>query len=123
MQKFDLFRYWRAIEQYLKADVVNEYLSALERRSQFPHGVIVGDLFFRVAHFMEETGKYKGAEQIFIKARNHYENSAQNIQVAHCDYSVGRVLLAQASYIESEKILKKALDLCILSYSCHGLYL
>lgn len=82
IQKFDLFRYWydlfsmcklyvltnlnrRALEQHLKSDVVAEYLSALGRSSQFPHGVIVGDLFYRVANFLEETGKY-----LFHKGEN-----------------------------------------------------
>ena len=57
--------------------------------------------------------RYKGAEDVFIQARAHYENSAQNVNVAYCDYSVGRVLISQARYEESEKILKKALALCI----------
>eukprot|EP00026_Physarum_polycephalum_P000414 Phypoly_transcript_00415.p1 GENE.Phypoly_transcript_00415~~Phypoly_transcript_00415.p1 ORF type:complete len:1535 (+),score=349.28 Phypoly_transcript_00415:114-4718(+) len=113
MQKFDLFRYWRALEQHLKIDVVAEHMNALQQRSQFPHGVIVGDLFYRVANFMEEIGKYKGAEEVFMKARDHYENSAQNVNVAYCDYSVGRVLLSQARYEESEKMLKKALAMYV----------
>jgi tetratricopeptide (TPR) repeat protein len=111
MLKFDLFSYWRTLEQQLKIDVVAEHMQALQQRSQFPHGVIVGALFYRVANFMEEIGKYKGAEDVFLKARDHYENSAQNVMVAYCNYSVGRVLLAQARYDESEKMLKKALEL------------
>jgi hypothetical protein len=59
------------------------------------------------------VARYKGAEEIFIKARDHYENSAQNVNVAYCDYAVGRVLLSQARYEESEKMLKKAHALCI----------
>jgi hypothetical protein len=75
MQKFDLYRYWysvfsshnfylirplfrRALEKNLKVDVVIEHTNALEHQNQFPHGVIVGDLFYRVATFLEETGKY-----------------------------------------------------------------
>lgn len=58
-------------------------------------------------------GRYKGAEEVFKKSRDHYENSAQNVLVALCDYAIGRVLLSQARYDESEKILKKALSLCI----------
>jgi hypothetical protein len=48
-----------------------------------------------------------------LKARNHYENSAQNLNVAYCDYALGRTLLSQARYEESEKMLKKAHTLCI----------
>jgi len=99
------------LEQHLKIDVVAEYFNALGRSSQFPHGVIVGDLFYKVANFLEETGKYKGAEEVFKKARHHYENSAQNVLVALCDYAIGRTLLSQARYEESEAILKKALGL------------
>ncbi len=54
---------------------------------------------------------------MFNIARYHYENSAQNIQVARCDYCLGRVLLSQARYDESEKILKKSLTICIILLS------
>jgi hypothetical protein len=38
--------------------------------------------------------------------------SSQNLDVAKLDYSIARVLLAQAQYGESEQFLQKALNIC-----------
>ena len=58
----------------------------------------MADLFYRVGYFLEDIGKYNGAEQIYTKAKYYYQLQSQNLDVAKMDYSIGRVLLAQVSY-------------------------
>jgi len=107
--KFDLFKYWRTVESKLKVEVVTELTRSLDLNI-FPHGIIVGDLFYGVAHFFEEIGKYKGALQIYLRARNYYETSAQSLDIAKTDCAIANIYQIQARYSEAEHMFKEALS-------------
>jgi tetratricopeptide (TPR) repeat protein len=111
--KFDLFRYWRTIGEKTKTDIVTALSKQLDFTDKFPHGVIVGDLFYKVGNFFEEIGKYEGSVEIYQKARHHFEASAQNLRVAKMEYTIARVLLLQAKYVESEILLQRSLSIVI----------
>lgn len=70
-------RYWREIEAHSSYDAATCYLSALSRTDQFPSEEVVADLFYQVGYFLEDFGKYEGAEQVYVKARYYYELSSQ----------------------------------------------
>jgi tetratricopeptide (TPR) repeat protein len=74
-------------------------------------GEVVADLFYRVGYFMEEMARYDGAEKVYIQARYQYYLSSQNLDVAKLDYSIARVLLAQARFREAEECLQKSLSI------------
>jgi len=88
--------------------IVSVFEAALVRGDTFPAGVILGTLFFRVAKFFEELGEYDASLRTFKKAKMHYESSAQNLDSANTDYSIGNILLTQGNYPESEQKFLKA---------------
>jgi len=111
VSKVDLNRYWRALEK--KFDIVECYISALERGDTLPAEVLKGDLTYQVARFLIEMAKYEGAEKIFVKARNLYNVGSQNLEVAKVDYAIAGVKLRQANYADAEELLEKCLRIYI----------
>jgi tetratricopeptide (TPR) repeat protein len=114
--KFDLFRYWRTVIKNLSCDIVGAYREALNRHN-FPSHVIVADLYYRVGQFLEDMGKYDGAEEVYGQTRFLYENNSQPIQVARVECSIARVyhlgeLLIDCNNLkEAEANLNRALEL------------
>eukprot|EP01126_Amoeba_proteus_P034137 TRINITY_DN3386_c0_g2_i2.p1 TRINITY_DN3386_c0_g2~~TRINITY_DN3386_c0_g2_i2.p1 ORF type:complete len:914 (+),score=231.48 TRINITY_DN3386_c0_g2_i2:208-2742(+) len=112
--KYDLFRYWRQLEQIKKEyDPFDSYSRSLSRGDNFPGEVIVGHLFYKVASFLEEIAKFDGALKIYAQSRHYYTISSQNLFVAKVDESVANVALIQAKFSEAEATLEKALHLYI----------
>lgn len=109
----DLARYWRKIEQNTEHEPVQAYTQSLSYTDQFPSGEVVADIFFRVGSFLEDLGKFKGAEATFERARYYYELASQNLDVANLDLKLGTVLHTQAKYKEAEEHLKRALQIFI----------
>jgi len=107
--KYDLLRYCRNINSNLSdVKIVAVYEAALARGDTFPSGVILGTLWFRCAKFFEELGEYDASLRTFKRAKAHYESSAQNLDAAHTDYSIGHILLTKGNYPESEEKFLKA---------------
>jgi len=85
VHRFDLYKYWRSIEQKTSLSTVDSYLTSLERGDTFPLGeiidniflqscnflsdVIKGDSFATVATFLENFAKYDGAREVYLRAK------------------------------------------------------
>lgn len=112
--KFDLMGYWRTLEKEAGADVVRAYQTTL-------HGTMTSDLIFRVGSFLEDLAKYDGAEEVIANARRHYSNESQTLDVAKCDYTLGRVLYKLARYVDCERKLLESKELFIKEQGEDGL--
>ena len=74
--------------------------------------MIVGQLYFKVASFLEEIAKYEGAIKIYGQSRNYYTISSQNLAVAKVDECVARIALIQAHFKQAEATLEKVCSTC-----------
>eukprot|EP01125_Pyxidicula_operculata_P008164 TRINITY_DN275_c3_g1_i1.p1 TRINITY_DN275_c3_g1~~TRINITY_DN275_c3_g1_i1.p1 ORF type:complete len:1833 (-),score=537.60 TRINITY_DN275_c3_g1_i1:60-5486(-) len=112
--KFDLMSYWALLEKEAGVNVFDQFRVAL-------HSTMISDLIFRVGCFLEDIAKFEGAEQVFQISRRHYSNESQTIEVAKCDYSLGRVYYGLARYVDSEKKLLESKELFIKEQGENGI--
>eukprot|EP00727_Mastigamoeba_balamuthi_P008715 m51a1_g4466 hypothetical protein (1454) ;mRNA; f:212409-226250 len=116
VNKYDLFRYVRALEKNVPSfDVVAVFTKVLSE-AQLPQDIIPADLFYRVGKFFDEMSKFRGAEQTYLKAIELYSNNTMPLEVAKVKrdlaqlYSVGgrtedalRIMLQVVQEYEKEK--------------------
>jgi tetratricopeptide (TPR) repeat protein len=79
--KFDLLRYWRSIEKNSQFEAYQCYKTVIDL-SQFPPGMIVGDLMFELGQCLLEMAKYNGAEEVYYKAIEYFQKASQRLNVA-----------------------------------------
>jgi hypothetical protein len=92
--KYDLFKYWRELEQInpAKYDVVKHYsldenYTSVSRKAA---GMIMSDLLYKLGLFLEEVAKYAAAEKLFKRSQDHYRNSSQYLEVAKVSSELAR---------------------------------
>lgn len=106
--KFDLLRYWRELEKQ-NIDCVKSYDDIL-CQGKFPPGAIIGDLLYRLGRFMLEMSRFTGAEAVFKRAENYYQQSSQTLSLARVQTSLAELYFTQGKLEETELNLKKALS-------------
>jgi nephrocystin-3 len=113
--KYDLFHYWRELEQIssTKYDVarcysLDENYSTASRRAA---GMIMSDLLYDVGCFLEEMAKYQGAEKAYIRSRGHYQNSSQQMEVAKVNSALAKLYHTQGRHKEAESMFSSCLEI------------
>eukprot|EP00004_Rigifila_ramosa_P017839 TRINITY_DN438_c0_g1_i2.p1 TRINITY_DN438_c0_g1~~TRINITY_DN438_c0_g1_i2.p1 ORF type:complete len:995 (-),score=288.92 TRINITY_DN438_c0_g1_i2:29-3013(-) len=106
--KFDLLRYWRAVERgdgHVKCE--DAYMEEITR-SRFPSNTVVSELLFRVAKFLEEMASYKGAERAYLKAKDHIPNSTAAVKI---EVALANLYHTMSRNNEAEVCLRHSLQL------------
>ena len=106
--KYDFIQYWRSIESITSHKVVDEYRSVL-KNSNFPPSIIRADLVYKVGKFLQEMSKYRGAEEVYLLAKLHYENSSSTLEVAKTCFALGDLLTCQEKWKQAEDYFLEAL--------------
>ncbi|EGC30921.1 hypothetical protein DICPUDRAFT_58027 [Dictyostelium purpureum] len=120
--KVDLINYWNVLEKQTKPprnaaerdDPIpykcsSEFQAVVSRSFIQASGLVISDLWYRVASFMEEISQYDGSESFYTKCRELYVNNSQNLEAAKVDRAMGRMYLTKGQYEKSEAKFKAAL--------------
>ncbi|KYR01370.1 TPR repeat-containing protein [Tieghemostelium lacteum] len=122
--KGDLINYWNILEKQFKPP-----RNAAERSDPIPYscsaefkaivarsfiqasGLVISDVWYHVASFLEEISQYDGAEVLYLKCRELYVNSSQNVEAAKVDRAMGRMYHLMSKYDLAEQKFKQALTI------------
>src|SRR3990167_1990658 len=104
--QYELVNYWRTLE--ISGKKIEQEYGKMISHAQYPPGMVRADLMFKVAKFFEEMSKFDAAEQTFLLARTHYENSSSTLKLAHVDFALGD-MFSTRKYDQALKYLKRSL--------------
>ncbi|EGG14473.1 TPR repeat-containing protein [Cavenderia fasciculata] len=122
--KNDLIGYWNTLEKQDKpprnaAESKNlipysatyEYKQLIARSFPQATGLVISDILYRIASFLEELTQNEGAELLYQKARELYVNSSQNLEAAKVDRAMGHMYHVQGRYELAETKFRQALSI------------
>ncbi|KAN0023190.1 hypothetical protein ACTFIU_011353 [Dictyostelium citrinum] len=122
--KVDLINYWNVLEKQTKPpknaaerddpihyNCSNEFKALISRSFIQASGLVISDVWFRVASFLEELSQFDGAEVLYNKCRELYINNSQNIEAAKVDRAMGRMYLTMGQNDKSDSKFRLALSI------------
>ncbi|EAL63771.1 TPR repeat-containing protein [Dictyostelium discoideum AX4] len=122
--KVDLINYWNVLEKQTKPpknaaerddpipyNCSNEFKAIISRSFIQASGLVISDVWFRVASFLEELSQFDGAEVLYNKCRELYINNSQNIEAAKVDRAMGRMYLTMGQNDKSDSKFRLALSI------------
>eukprot|EP01133_Synstelium_polycarpum_P013909 gene13909-16409_t len=120
--KGDLIAYWNTLEKEFKPpknaaerndpiayNATREYKTLIARSFPQASGLVISDVLYAVATFLEELSQFEGAEAIYSKARELYLNNSQMIEAAKVDRAMGHMLHAKGSHEAADVKFRQAL--------------
>lgn len=110
--KFDLGRYWRTVEKNTKSSADKAYAGVVNR-GRFPAGIIVSDLLFDVAKFLQSVNKYDACEDMYHKSIRYYEKASQRLEVAKVYTEIATLYNLQRRFSECERMLEQAKEIYV----------
>ncbi|KAK5578408.1 hypothetical protein RB653_008079 [Dictyostelium firmibasis] len=122
--KVDLINYWNVLEKQTKPpknaaerddpipyNCSNEFKALISRSFIQASGLVISDVWFRVASFLEELSQFEGSEVLYNKCRELYINNSQNIEAAKVDRAMGRMYLTMGQNDKSDSKFRLALSI------------